>query len=82
MPSSGPEWKSQRNVSAPQRTATYQPDRGTLRAGDQAEDFYMTVHEQIKAYMATQPEPKRSDMQALHRLILALMPACKWWFLA
>jgi hypothetical protein len=41
----------------------------------------MTVHEQIKAYMATQPEPKRSDMQALHRIIVALMPACKWWFL-
>jgi len=31
--------------------------------------------------MASQPEPKRSDMQALHRLILQVMPACKLWFL-
>ncbi len=41
----------------------------------------MNVHEQIKAYIATQPEPKRSDMQALHGIILALMPECKLWFL-
>ena len=41
----------------------------------------MNVQEQIKAYMATQPEPKRSDLQALHRTILELMPDCKLWFL-
>lgn len=41
----------------------------------------MNTHEQIKAYIATQPEPKRSDMQELHGLILALMPECKLWFL-
>lgn len=41
----------------------------------------MNTHEQIKAYIATQPEPKRSDMQALHGIILALMPACRLWFL-
>lgn len=41
----------------------------------------MDTHEQIKAYIATQPEPKRSDMQALHGIILALMPACRLWFL-
>src|ERR1043166_4802362 len=41
----------------------------------------MNVQEQIQKYLASQPEPKRSDMQALHRLILALMPACKLWFL-
>lgn len=41
----------------------------------------MNTHEQIKAYIATQPEPKRSDMQALHDIILALLPACKLWFL-
>lgn len=39
------------------------------------------VEEQIEAYMASQPEPKRSDMQALHRRILEAMPACKLWFL-
>lgn len=32
-------------------------------------------------YIATQPEPKRSEMQELHHMILALMPACKLWFL-
>ena len=41
----------------------------------------MNIQEQIKEYIATQPEPKRSDMQALHRIILQLMPACKLWFL-
>ena len=43
--------------------------------------FYMNVQEQIDAYIASQPEPKRSDMQALHRIILQIMPACKLWFL-
>lgn len=41
----------------------------------------MTVQEQIKKYVASQPEPKRSDMQELHRIILQVMPACKLWFL-
>jgi hypothetical protein len=41
----------------------------------------MDTHEQIKAYLATQPEPKRSDMQVLHGIILELMPDCKLWFL-
>jgi len=41
----------------------------------------MSVQEQIKKYIASQPEPKRSDMQALHRFILQVMPACKLWFL-
>jgi hypothetical protein len=41
----------------------------------------MNVREQIKEYLATQPEPKRSDLQELHRIILELMPGCKLWFL-
>ena len=41
----------------------------------------MNLKEQIKEYIATQPEPKRSEMQQLHQIILALMPACKLWFL-
>src|SRR5712671_919087 len=41
----------------------------------------MNVQEQIQKYIASQPEPKRSDMQALHRTILEVMPACKLWFL-
>lgn len=41
----------------------------------------MNVREQIKEYIATQAEPKRSDMHELHRIILELMPATKLWFL-
>jgi hypothetical protein len=41
----------------------------------------MNVQEQIKKYITSQPEPKRSDMQALHGIILQIMPACKLWFL-
>jgi Domain of unknown function (DU1801) len=41
----------------------------------------MNVPEQIQKYIASQPEPKRSDMEALHRTILQVMPACKLWFL-
>ena len=41
----------------------------------------MNVQEQIKKYIASQSEPKRSDMEALHRIILEVMPACKLWFL-
>ena len=41
----------------------------------------MNVQEQIQKYITSQPEPKRSDMQALHRIILEVMPAGKLWFL-
>ena len=41
----------------------------------------MNVQEQINEYITSQPEPKRSDMQALHDMILQVMPACKLWFL-
>ncbi len=41
----------------------------------------MNVKEQIKQYITSQPEPKRSDMQELHRIILETMPGCKLWFL-
>ena len=41
----------------------------------------MNVLGQIKEYITCQPEPKRSDMQELHRLILQAMPKCKLWFL-
>src|ERR1700712_917733 len=40
----------------------------------------MNVQEQIKKYITSQPEPKRSDMQALHLLILQVLPAGKLWF--
>jgi len=41
----------------------------------------MNVQKEIQKYIASQPEPKRSDMQALHRIILQVMPASKLWFL-
>ena len=41
----------------------------------------MNVQKQIKEYIATQPEPKRSEMRQLHDMTLALMPTCKLWFL-
>lgn len=41
----------------------------------------MSLQTQIKEYITSQPEPKRSDMQTLHAAILQLMPACKLWFL-
>ena len=41
----------------------------------------MNIKEQIKEYITNQPEPKRSDMQVLHRIILRIMPACKLWFM-
>ena len=40
----------------------------------------MNVKKQIKTYIASQPEPKRSEMQALHQLTLQMLPACKLWF--
>ncbi len=41
----------------------------------------MNLQKQIKEYLAAQPEPKRSEMQQLHQVVLALMPGCKLWFL-
>ena len=40
----------------------------------------MKVEEQIKKYIASQPEPKRSNMQELHLLTLQVLPECKLWF--
>ena len=41
----------------------------------------MNVEKQIAAYIASESEPKRSDMQALHLRILQVFPECKLWFL-
>ncbi|HEU5292695.1 MAG TPA: DUF1801 domain-containing protein [Cyclobacteriaceae bacterium] len=41
----------------------------------------MNTEGQIKEYIVSQPEPKRGEMQALHRMIVAIKPACKLWFL-
>jgi len=41
----------------------------------------MKVEQQIKDYITSHPDPKRSDMQQLHNLILGVNPGCKLWFL-
>ncbi len=41
----------------------------------------MSVDQQIKAYIASLPEPKRGDMKELHRIIQDEMPKCRLWFL-
>ena len=41
----------------------------------------MTVPQQIAAYIASQPERKRTDMQTLHATIQRLMPGSRLWFL-
>ena len=41
----------------------------------------MKIQEQIKKYITSQPEPKRSELEALHRIILQAIPKCKLWFL-
>jgi len=40
----------------------------------------MNVQEQINEYIASQPEPKCSDMQELHHLTLQVLPGCTLWF--
>ncbi|MFM9874110.1 MAG: DUF1801 domain-containing protein [Fimbriimonadaceae bacterium] len=40
----------------------------------------MNVTEQINQYFASQAEPKRGEMQALHELILQAAPGCRLWF--
>ena len=41
----------------------------------------MSTQEQIKEYIASQPEPKRAEMQELHNLVLRISPNCRLWFL-
>ncbi len=41
----------------------------------------MRIRERIEIYLADQPEPKRGDMRALHRVIIKAVPRCKLWFL-
>lgn len=41
----------------------------------------MSVQDEIKKYITSQPEPKRSEMQELHAVILKTLPKTKLWFL-
>lgn len=40
----------------------------------------MKAEDQIKAHIASQPEPKRSEIQELHQLLLQVAPDCKLWY--
>lgn len=41
----------------------------------------MSIKQEIKSYISSQPDGKKSDMQKLHRTILEVMPGCKLWFM-
>ena len=41
----------------------------------------MSVQDHIDEYIAGQHEPKRNDLLELHRIIIAIKPGCKLWFL-
>lgn len=41
----------------------------------------MNTQVQIKNYIISQPDIKRSDIETLHTLILKAFPKCKLWFL-
>ena len=41
----------------------------------------MNLQAQIKEYITSQPEAKRTDMQTLHQHFLKVLPGCKLWFL-
>jgi hypothetical protein len=41
----------------------------------------MNVKTRISDYLAAQPAPKRGDMQALHSMMLRVMPNGRLWFL-
>jgi hypothetical protein len=40
----------------------------------------MSIEEQIDAYIASQPEPKRSELYTLHQRILEVSPGCRLWY--
>jgi hypothetical protein len=40
----------------------------------------MDVPERVEAYLASQPEPKQTDLRQLHALVLAEFPDAKLWF--
>jgi Domain of unknown function (DU1801) len=41
----------------------------------------MSVEDQIAAYLSSLPTPKQRDMQALHAMLLRLLPGERLWFL-
>ena len=41
----------------------------------------MNIQEEIEKYIASQAEPKRSEIETLNQLILQVSPNCRQWFL-
>ena len=41
----------------------------------------MTIQEQVNHYLASLPDTKREEMEALHQRMLNILPKGKWWFL-
>lgn len=41
----------------------------------------MSIQEQIKNYIDSQPEPRRAEIETLHKRILQVLPKCRLWFL-
>ncbi|MBK8470264.1 MAG: DUF1801 domain-containing protein [Actinomycetales bacterium] len=40
----------------------------------------MEIFERVEAFLASQPEPKQTDLRQLHERILADFPECRLWF--
>lgn len=40
----------------------------------------MTIQEQIDTFIKLHPEPKRTDIQELHQLMIRIDPGCRLWF--
>jgi hypothetical protein len=40
----------------------------------------MDIPGRVEAYLASQPEPKQTDLRRLHAVMLAEFPECKLWF--
>jgi hypothetical protein len=40
----------------------------------------MDIPERVEAYLASQPEPKETDLRQLHARVLAEFPGCRLWF--
>jgi hypothetical protein len=67
-------WRTQRVVQTTSRRLV------EVEVAKRPTIFDMDIQEQIKIYIASQPEPKRGDMQALHLFAFKILPTCKLWF--
>jgi hypothetical protein len=41
----------------------------------------MSIEDQIREYIESQPAAKQADMDQLHAMLLRLMPGCRLWYL-